>query len=184
MDSDNLRREYDLFLRRYEYSVSMYEARFDTSRKMAGEYANSGLKLLSVLNGGAIVTVPALAQLFSIDGAKKLFVAVSIEDFAIGLIATAVAYLLAYLSLELDSGVISIGSDARSKQIALDYLKIVKATDLDEEAKIKEIQKLDCSARRRFRITIILQILAILSALVGVGSFIYGAYAAKAVFGF
>lgn len=175
--------EYEIFLRRYEQSSSLYEMRFDRSRQLTSEYANGGLKLLSVLNGGAILAVPALAQLFSVVGEAKLVVSFSIEIFAYGLIATALAYFVAYFSLELDCRAVSLLSDARSKVVVLDYLRALPAQNLDEIEKTEEIKRIEKSQKIYYRIAVGLQIVGIVLAFIGFGCFVWGSVAAKAMFG-
>lgn len=176
-------REYELYLRKDEHETSVYEARFDTSRNLSAAYAGSALKVLSILNGGAILAVPAVAELFKLSGEAKPVVATSIEMFCWGLIATAFGYFFAHFAMELDSRAVLQLKEYCRKGKRLDYLNRVNSNS-EKINEVKEaIGKHDNSRRYLYSWVKVLQIAGTFAALIGLTFFIVGALNARAMFG-
>lgn len=174
--------EYDRFLRRFNQTATHHEARLDTSRKLAGSFASLGLRTLSILNGGAIVAVPALAEVFEISNGAHGIVATSITAFAIGLVFAVIAILLAYISLEVDCSAIDHRSSASAKQVTLDFLRALPNADLDEDQRKDEIASETSRADRFYLATHMLQLIAISLAIGSLAAFIFGASNARSIF--
>lgn len=175
-------REYDVFLRRYEHDTAVYEARFDTSRNLAAAHGSAALKILSVLNGGAVLAVPALTEVLNVVGDSKLAAASSIEIFCWGLIATALGFMFAYFMLETDCDAVLELMETQRKAKRIDYLRRVQMETAKISAIQTEIEKHERARSVKYRWVVALQIGAVSAAVCGFGAFIYGALTAKAMF--
>ena len=163
--------QYDAFLRRLETSIKPRQVAAERTRTFAFEFARMALRNMFLLNGGALIALPAFAEM--LGGVKPETADAftwSIGSFVIGLVLIAAATLFAYIAMDADAEGIRQEILWRTIEINADY------RPLDDPQKSKDerdnAQKLSekCGARaRRF------QAFVIVLGLGSLGAFINGA---------
>ncbi|MCH9053838.1 MAG: hypothetical protein IIA72_22755 [Proteobacteria bacterium] len=96
--------QYEAFLRRLESSIKPRQEAAERSRTFTFEFARMALRNMFLLNGGALIALPAFAEM--LDGIKPETADAfmwSIGSFVIGLVLIAAATLFAYIAMDADA---------------------------------------------------------------------------------
>ncbi len=90
----------ELFLRDWETSVSACERRGQEADKGAIDYSLLGIKSAFILNGGALVVLPALTPVFGINTAcNKSLLVWAAAIFMVGILCAAATTALSYFTM-------------------------------------------------------------------------------------
>ncbi len=163
--------QYEAFLRRLETSIKPREEAAERSRTFTFEFARMALRSMFLLNGGALIALPAFAEML---GGIKLETADafvwSTGGFIVGLVLIAAATLFAYIAMNADV----VGIQQEILWCTLDISADYKPPDDPQKSKgerdnaIKLSKKCQTWARRFRAVTVVL-------GLGSLGAFINGA---------
>ncbi len=160
--------QYEAFLRRLETSIKPREEAAERSRTFTFEFARMALRSMFLLNGGALIALPAFAGM--LGGIKPetadTFIW-SIGSFVIGLVLIAVATLFAYIAMDADAEGIRQEILWRTIDINADY----KPPDDPQKSKDEREEAIklskNCGTRaRKFRAIVIVSGLGSLVAFI------------------
>ena len=163
--------QYEAFLRRLETSIKPRHEAAERSRTFTFEFARMALRSMFLLNGGALIALPAFAEM--LGGIKPetadAFI-LSIGSFIVGLVLIAAATFFAYIAMNADVGDIQQEILWRTIDINADY----KPPDDPQKSKDERDNAIKLSKKcgtwaRRFRAIVIVL------GLGSLGAFINGA---------
>ncbi len=163
--------QYAAYLRRMESTIKPRQEAAERSRTFTFEFARMALRSMFLLNGGALIALPAFAEM--LGGIKPETADAftwSIGSFVIGLVLIAFATLFAYIAMNTDVGGIRQEILWRAIDINADY----KPPDDPQKSKDERDNAIKLSKKcgtwaRRFRAIVIVL------GLGSLGAFINGA---------
>lgn len=157
----------ELFLRDWETSVLPIEHQASDAYKAAIDYSLLGFKSMFILNGGALVALPAIVQTFNATCAQGTIAKVA-ACFVIGILFAAAATTLSYFVVCAE-GVFHWN---RREEVAQTILGLYYNTPGHQE-RVKEAA---FKSGKYVKRCTLLRYVAIFCALGSVGAFIRGAY--------
>ena len=108
------------FLQSWQIQVAPIHEEQERSRELGAGYAQVGIKSMFILNGGALVALPAFVKMAGTGLATETaFFASSVASFVIGLVLITVTTLFAYLSLDAEVAALR----RRGNVLRLDLIK-------------------------------------------------------------
>lgn len=150
-----------------------HDSDISSGQEMANEYAQLAIKHLFLINGGALIALPAIIAAFDLPKTEDIWC--SGLSYSVGLVFVVMTSLLAYWSVANIIG--SLCSD-KYYNYAILYLKHMQNNLNKEDIYLKEAEKdrhaIDRDKKRKW--SIILEYIAIGSGLLSLLTFIYGTY--------
>lgn len=122
-----------IYLEQWKADISPVEEQTLQTHRSAIAFAQAGLKTAALINGGALIALPAFVTLFKI-GSGEIVISAAIF-FCFGLLAAACAYLFAFLSVDH----FGISTTHKRERLAMN-LNINRLPDTDENKKL-DMQK-------------------------------------------
>ena len=165
------------FLEHWRTDLQPIENDIRASDRASVDFAISGLRTVFLLNGGAIVAVPAFAEVLGVQDDQRYWITYAVATYAFGLFLSALSQIAAYLTTESRSREFSERLSWRSITVKLKH-NIIQENDPECAAAelFKEKEKRWEGIAKFFNISALA--LCIISLLM----FIVGAYLSMKIF--
>ena len=166
----------ELYLKEWEISTSVFDAKAASSVAAAVDFAALGIKSLYLLHGGALVALPAFYDKM-LKGCSGWIILVSAVSYAIGMIVVVIANILSYFTMcYCEKGFNSERRIAAENAYKIYYCGGNNECEMVHEKKHKE-EKNRWGVFRKLRFwSIIFAVISLLMFILGSGTMLYGAF--------